>query len=289
MDLICNELSLYPLVNSSPEAQSYFRSALKVFEKCKEKYGFSHIRFSIDFDKQNITASQTFIEWIQTVTNRNLRDTIIALLRPPFTDDLNNEELERFFQSDYKIIDKGAPITDNPIGLPVAHILSKPTLSFNTHQFWQNRKINLQKTNTSETENLHFSVYNICFEDDITKPEFLEWTNTSMIHLIKSREVLIKYLAYTKYHVVITDDFWKQFLEWQEENTKLYKYTLLLMKDVQVHPFTGGMGQTENLKNRGKEASKRITNSYPDGHRLSYSIENNTVTFIACKGHYEFH
>lgn len=198
MDLICNELSLYPLVNSSPEAETYFRSALKIFEKCKEKYGFSHIRFPIDFNKQNITTTQTFIEWIETVTNRNLRDTIIALLRPPFTDDLTQEELERFFQSEYKIIDEGAPVTDNPIGLPVAHILSKPTLSFYTHEFWLKRKINLQKTNTSETENLQFFVYNICVEDDITKPEFLEWTNTSMIHLIKTREILIKYLAFSQ-------------------------------------------------------------------------------------------
>lgn len=57
------------------------------------------------------------------------------------------------------------------------------------------------------------------------------------------------------------------------------------MKDVELHPFTGGMGQTENLKNRGKEASKRINIS----DRLSYLVENNTVTFIACRGHYEFH
>jgi len=49
------------------------------------------------------------------------------------------------------------------------------------------------------------------------------------------------------------------------------------------------MGQTENLKNRGKEASKRITNRYPEGDRLSYFLEKNNVTFLACKGHYKFH
>ena len=57
------------------------------------------------------------------------------------------------------------------------------------------------------------------------------------------------------------------------------------MKDVQLHPFTGGMGRTENLRYNGKEASKRITH----GNRLSYTVENNIVTFIACSGHYEFH
>ena len=81
----------------------------------------------------------------------------------------------------------------------------------------------------------------------------------------------------------------EQFVGWKTDDFDSFKYLLLLMKDVQIHPFTGGMGQTENLKGRGKEASKRVTNSYPDGDRLSYTVENNIVTFIACKGHYEFH
>lgn len=277
------------MVNNSQEAETYFRSALKTFEKSKDKYGFTHIRFPIDFKKQNITTTQTFLEWIGTISNRNLKDAIIKLLRPPFTDDLEDNELDLFYKSDYKITDKESPVKDNPIGLPVAHILSLPTISFNTHVFWQSRKINLQKTNTSETENLHFQAYNICLENDIEKSELLKWADTSMIHLINTREYLVKYLAFTKYHVELTDNFWQQLIEWKEGNFKIYKYTLLLMKDVQMHPFTGGMGQTENLKNRGKEASKRISNSYPEGDRLSYIVENNIVKFIACKGHYTFH
>ncbi len=47
----------------------------------------------------------------------------------------------------------------------------------------------------------------------------------------------------------------------------------------------GGMGQTENLHGRGKEASMPVTQL----HRLSYTTDNNIVTFIACKGHYNFH
>ena len=78
-------------------------------------------------------------------------------------------------------------------------------------------------------------------------------------------------------------------MDWKKKDLKLFKHTLVLMKDVQMHPFSGGMGQTENLKHRGKEASKRITNRYPDGDRLSYYVENNIVTFLACQGHYTFH
>jgi len=111
----------------------------------------------------------------------------------------------------------------------------------------------------------------------------------SMPKFIDTEEILTKYLGFTKYQPVFTLDFITQFLKWKQDDFETFKYLLLLMKDTQIHPFTGGMGQTENLKGRGKEASKRVTNSYPDGDRLSYTVENNIVTFIACKGHYEFH
>jgi Txe/YoeB family toxin of Txe-Axe toxin-antitoxin module len=80
----------------------------------------------------------------------------------------------------------------------------------------------------------------------------------------------------------------EQLFEWKANDTERYKYLLLLMKDVEIHPFTGGMGHTENLRYKGKEASKCIT-PIPQSDRLSYTLENNIVTFIACKGHYDFH
>lgn len=92
-------------------------------------------------------------------------------------------------------------------------------------------------------------------------------------------------MNFSEYQVNIQDIFFKELIEWKNNEHKIYQRTLELMKDVELHPFRDGMGKTENLKNRGKEASKRITIR----DRLSYEIENNVVTFIACKGHYEFH
>ena len=289
MEFVCNELSLYPLVNSSQEAEEIFKNTLKTFHVFQHKFGFNHIRFPVDFQNQMITSSQTYTEWIGKISNKILKDTIIKLFRSPFTDDLNPEEMNDFFKSEYSISHEDVPEKRNPLGLPVAHILNTPSLSFNTHPFWQKRKITISKTNTSETENLLFSVYNVCLDSDHESYEFIEWTNTSMVESIDSVEILRKYLNFTKYTVDFTEDFEKQLFEWKKEDFKTFKYTLILMKDVQLHPFTGGMGQTENLKNRGKEASKRITNRYPEGDRLSYFLEKNNVTFMACKGHYKFH
>lgn len=289
MELVCNELSLYPLVNSNQEAEELFKNTLKSFEVFKDRFGFNHIRFPVDFQNQKITSSHTYAEWLETISNRILKDTIIKLFRQPFIDDLTSEESDEFFKSEYKIDHEDVPEKSNPMGLPVAHILNMPAISFNTHPFWQKRKINISKVNTSKSENLVFATYNICLSSDHESKEFAEWTDFSMVKLIDSVETLKKYLNFTKYAVDFTADFIKQLLEWKKEDFKTYKYILCLMRDVQLHPFTGGRGQTENLKSRGKEASKRITNSYPEGDRLSYFLENNRVMFVACKGHYKFH
>ena len=53
MELICNELSLYPLVKNRQEAETNFSEALKTFLVFQNKFGFNHIRFSIDFYNQN--------------------------------------------------------------------------------------------------------------------------------------------------------------------------------------------------------------------------------------------
>lgn len=285
MHLICNELSFYPLAENGQIAEARFRQLLKTFKEAKENFGFIHIRFPVNYHTQQITPTATFLEWVSTLTNRVLKDLIIVLCRPPYTDDLEAEELNTFFQSNYTVEGDNIPTTIQPVGLPVAHIKSIPAISLDAHSFWHTRKISILKSNQNEDENLSFIAYNICLETDMSTPEFSEWTDGAMTKLIDTRDTLRKYLAYTKYQINFTEDFIEQLFAWKENDFETFKYLLLLMKDVQIHPFSGGMGQTENLKSRGKEASKRVTQA----DRLSYTLQNNIVTFIACKGHYDFH
>ena len=289
MELICNELSYYPIASNNNEAEIRFKQLLKCFKEANKIFGFKTIRFHSDFAKQDITVDKKFSEWISTVSNSTLKNTILSFFRKPFADDLNDDELETFLESNYVIAHDNVPTRESPLGLLIAHIRSTITVSFNSDIFWQKRKINILKTNTSKTENLEFAAYNICLETDLKKDEIVEWTGNVMSNTINSKEMVIKYLSYSKYKIELTDAFIAELLNWKANDIGLFKRTLLLMKDVEIHPFTGGMGQTENLRNRGKEASKRIRNIYPDGDRLSYFLENNIVTFVACKGHYKFH
>lgn len=285
MDIICNELSYYPLAENDNEAERRFTILISTFKDAKGIWGFRNIRFHSDFPTQMITGDKNFYNWISGLSNSVLKNIILSYFRKPFADDLNTEELNLFFESEYSVCEENMPVNNSPIGFPIAHIKSIPTISFDSHKLWNKCKFRILKTNTSETENLEFDVYNICLYSSLKSDEINEWTENIFANSIDSEEVLLKFLSFAKYTVVFNNNFLIQLFELKENSIDLFKYTLLLMRDVQIHPFTGGMGQTENLRYKGKEASKRITHE----DRLSYKIENNVVTFIACKGHYEFH
>ena len=245
MDLICNELSFYPLADDNIIAENRFTTLLKTFNEAKKVYGFKRIRFHTNYVEQLVTVDKKFFEWVSTVSNSKLRNLIISFFRKPFADDdLNDEELNSFLESDYKITNENVPTKKSPIGLPIAHIKSTISLSFNSHKFWQERKISILKTNTSEIEKLEFTTYNICLETDLKETEIIEWADNVMSNTIDSKEMLIKYLSYSKYNIVLTDNFIKELFEWKNNNIRLFKDILFLMKDVsildQVTEWIGG-------------------------------------------------
>ena len=285
MDLICNELSFNPLAENSQEALDRFKTVLKTFKAAKKRYNFSHVRFEANYSTQKITKDQTFYEWINTIANHTIKNLILDLFRRPFSDDLTENELENYVENNYEINHSDVPTKTSPLGLPIAFLKSTIALSINSHVFWQNRRIPLKKNTENDAEKLDCHAFNICQEQDLDSEEIQEWADTCFTSTIKSIDDLNRYLHFDKFSSEYADDFMTELLDWKKKDLEKYRYLLLLMKDVQAHPFTGGMGQTENLRNRGKEASKRIT----QGDRLSYVVENDVVTFISCSGHYNFH
>ena len=285
MELLFNELSYYPLATSIIEVEKRFVQLLKTFKEANSTFGFKKIQFHSNHSSQLVTIEKTFYETISSLSKNDLKRTVLSFIKKPFVDDLEEEEMEVFFESGYKITDANVPVTTEPLALPIAQIKSTITISFNSDTYWQHRKINILKTNTPTTENLNFSTYNICLDTDLKTGEIIEWSENVYYNQIDDEEKLTFYLLYNKYDLMFGGDFMEQFLQWKDSDTTIFKRVLLLMKDVELHPFVGGIGRTENLKNNGKEASKRITGL----DRLSYTVENNVVTYIACKGHYDFH
>lgn len=76
---------------------------------------------------------------------------------------------------------------------------------------------------------------------------------------------------------------WEDYLYWQKENKKNLKRINALIKDISRNPFEG-IGKPEPLKgNLSGLWSRRI-----DGeHRLVYTVNDNAVIILSCRGHYE--
>ena len=283
MDLIFNELSFMPLSANIYEAEVTFLTLINTFKKAKTKFGFKKIRFQNNLSGQLVTEELNFVQAMDSFSSKELKRILLTFLNPPYFDDLTKEETDNYLSSSYRVVSKDCPTNKEPFGLPVAYIKGVPTISIHSHSFWRNNSISVQKYNLGPQ--VTFDVPNICIANDCESEELIKWATDSLSKSISTKEELIHFLNFSENQVNIQDNFFNELIKWKNNEYKIYQRTLALMKDVELHPFIGGMGKTENLRNRGKEASKRITSR----DRLSYEIENNVVTFIACRGHYEFH
>ena len=87
---------------------------------------------------------------------------------------------------------------------------------------------------------------------------------------------MIDILAWTK-------EAWSDDVYWQSQDKKTLKRIYKLITDTQRNPFEG-IGKPEPLKeNLAGFWSRRID----DSNRLVYAVDENKLTIISCRYHYE--
>lgn len=80
-----------------------------------------------------------------------------------------------------------------------------------------------------------------------------------------------------------TKEAWSDYVYWQSQDKKTLKRINKLIADAQRSPFEG-IGKPEPLKeNLSGFWSRRID----DTNRLVYAVDNNQLTIISCRYHYE--
>jgi toxin YoeB len=73
------------------------------------------------------------------------------------------------------------------------------------------------------------------------------------------------------------------FYDWTVADKKIAKKIATLIKDIGRAPYDG-LGKPEALKHElSGWYSRRIT----DEHRLVYKVDNDMLTILSCKNHYE--
>lgn len=78
-------------------------------------------------------------------------------------------------------------------------------------------------------------------------------------------------------------DAWDEYCEWQRTDKAILKRINELIRDARRDPFSG-IGKPEPLKHDLSGLWSRRIN---ETDRLTYSIENDTLVIVSCKGHYE--
>ena len=78
-------------------------------------------------------------------------------------------------------------------------------------------------------------------------------------------------------------DAWEDYLYWQGQDKKILKKINQLVKDMSRNPYEG-IGKPEPLMgNLSGFWSRRID----DEHRIVYTLEDNKLLILSCRGHYE--
>jgi len=82
---------------------------------------------------------------------------------------------------------------------------------------------------------------------------------------------------------IFSDISWQHYLYWQAGDKKIFKKTNELIRDIERNG-NQGLGKPEPLKHELLGYwSRRIT----EVHRLIYSIEEDNIYIVSCRGHYK--
>ncbi|MFE3958725.1 Txe/YoeB family addiction module toxin [Nocardia sp. NPDC059091] len=77
---------------------------------------------------------------------------------------------------------------------------------------------------------------------------------------------------------------WEDYCHWQKQDRKMLRRINLLIEDICRNGNADGIGKPEPLRqNLSGWWSRRIDQE----HRLVYRADDDTVTVIACRGHYD--
>lgn len=82
--------------------------------------------------------------------------------------------------------------------------------------------------------------------------------------------------------IVFQNDAFEDFIEWSQQDKKLFNRIVRLIRESQRQPFEG-IGKPEPLKHHyASYWSRRINQE----HRLVYKVTDNQIIIISCKYHY---
>ena len=82
---------------------------------------------------------------------------------------------------------------------------------------------------------------------------------------------------------IFTEEGWSDYLYWQEQDRKTLRKINKLLQSISRDGALNGEGKPEKLKHIEERYSRRIDST----NRLVYKVDDNKITVITCRGHYD--
>ncbi len=239
-------------------------------------HDFNILRTHPNFYNEEIAKGYSCVNYLNDESVSRVRKTFLqTIARNPYIVNDDSPEGEMFITYDFETQNHlGETVV--PEGLASAFVSNSPTISLNTHAYWEVALLNVLVIETAESQSLE-SVVNFC-----TLVGVQVWHKGQVRPIpLNSRANIELVFPIDRYH--FEQRAIDEMIEWYYDDVRYHVRIKALIKDAWINPHTGGIGQTEVLVGQEGMASKRINKK----DRLTYTYTQEIITIHSCRGHYD--
>lgn len=273
MEVYFNELSVCPKSKTIDEAQNDVTILLTALKELR-KHDFRVMRTHDNFFAEELCDGYTFSNFvIDNDVSRDLRILLQSMAKSPFLKK-DSEEEEIFILDTFK---SGNHIGEKVSveGIASAYLNNSPTVSIPSCDIWEKDSLDLFVESAIGTS-YNTSVTNFWNEESVLN-WFLPIVETLPLNTIDNIKRVFPEDKF-KFDQQAIDEL----IAWYYDDERYQNKIRDLIFDIPLHPFVGGIGFTEVLRDEGGKASKRIVKK----DRIIYTYSQTLITIHQCKGHY---
>lgn len=167
MELVFNEISFLPYSENEVTLKEYFINMLKLFDKTKSEYGYTHLVFPSNIGEIKVTSEKTFVQWACSIPHQGEKNKVLSVpFVRPFADELLEEKIKELHKYYYSNNEAGIK-EEFCIGLATAFLKQRVVISIATHSCWDSTEITFKEIITDDFQTNDVSVNNITSESQL--------------------------------------------------------------------------------------------------------------------------
>jgi len=282
MELFFNELSVPHLATNVPDAKNKILVFLKTVRALKS-HGFRYVRTHDDFYADDLGCGYTASDFLTDSSNDlTLRTLLQSIVKNPFIPDVESYEAEVFLLNKFETENECGEMVI-PEGLAATYVFESHSISFCGHSHWERECIPVIMTN-AQNETFPKDILNHVFDSCTENQIFQNWLHSLQTTIPLDSLTNIQ-LVFPPHRFEFDPQAIDDLISWFYDDIRFQKRIKKLIDDIELHPFSGGLGHTETLAGTGGKASKRIVGR----DRIVYTYTNEKTIIHQCRGHYEDH